>query len=46
MLNVSIIDTAIITVKDVHCCCIIRNISKSAVNNLLKNYVIDDHGYI
>ena len=46
MLSVNISDIAIITVKDVDCCCIIHNISKSEAINLLKNSVLDDRGYI
>ena len=36
MLRVNISNTAIITVKNVYCCCIIDNISKSEVIHLLK----------
>ena len=43
-LSVNISDIAIITVKDVDCCCIIHNISKSEAINLLENYVLEDHG--
>ena len=46
MLSVSINDIAIITIKNVGCCCIIHNISKSEVINLLKESVLDDCGYI
>ena len=46
VLSVNISDIAIITVKDVDCCCIIHNISKSEAINLLKNFVLDDRGYI
>ena len=46
ILSVNISDIAIITVKDVDCCCIIHNISKSEAINLLKNSVLDDRGYI
>ena len=43
-LNVS--DITIITVKNVHYSCIIHNISKSEAINLLKNFVLEDRGYI
>ena len=36
MLRVNISNIAIITVKNVYCCCIIDNISKSEVIHLLK----------
>ena len=46
MLNVSISDIVIITVKGVDYRCIIHNISKSERANLLKNSVLEDCGYI
>ena len=44
-LSLIINDVAIITVKKVDYCCIIDN-SKSEGINLLKNSVLEDHGYI
>ena len=46
MLSVSISDIAIITVKNVDYRCIIHNIIKSEVINLLRNSVLEDCGYI
>ena len=46
ILSVNISDIAIITVKDFHYHCIIHDIRKSEAINLLKNYVLDDRGYI
>ena len=46
MLSVNISDVAIITVPNVDYYCIIHNISKSAAINLLKNFVLDNRGYI
>ena len=46
ILGVNIRDTAIITVKNVDYRCIIRNISRSEAINLLKNYVLENCGYI
>ena len=46
ILSVNIRDIAIITVKNVNYRCIIHNISKSEAINLLKNYVLEDRGYI
>ena len=46
MLSVNISNIAIMTVKNVDYCCIICNISKSEAINLLKNFVLEDHGYI
>ena len=46
MLGVNISDIAIITVKDVDYHCIIHNINKSEVINLLENYVLENCGYI
>ena len=43
-LNIS--DIAIIAVKNVDYCCIIHNISKSEAINLLKKFLLEDHGYI
>ena len=43
-LNIS--DIAIITVKNVDYCCIIRDINKSEAINLLKNSMLEDRGYI
>ena len=39
MLSVNVSDIAIITVKNVDCCCIIHNIGKFEAINLLKNSV-------
>ena len=46
MLSVNISDIAIITIKNVDYCCIIPNNSKSEAINLLKNFVLEDRGYI
>ena len=46
MLCINISSIAIITVKNVNCCCIIHNNSKSEAINLLENSVIEDQGYI
>ena len=46
MLSVNISDIAIIIVKNVEYRCIIHNISKSEAINLLKNFVLEDRGYI
>ena len=46
MLSVNISDIAIITVKNVDYRCIIYDISKSEAFNLLKNSVLEDHGFI
>ena len=46
ILGVNIRDTAIITVKNVDYRCIIRKISRSEAINLLKNYVLENCGYI
>ena len=46
VISVNISDIAIITVKNVDYCRIIRNIRKSEAMNLLKNYVLEDRGYI
>ena len=46
MLIVNISDTAISTVKNVDYCCIIHNISKFEVVNLLENSVFQDRGYL
>ena len=46
MLCLNISDVAIITVKGNDNGCIILNISKSEAIRLLKNYVLDDCGYI
>ena len=45
-LSFNINGIAIITIKNVDYRCIIYNISKSEVINLLKNYVLEDRGYI
>ena len=37
---------AIISVEDVDYRCIIHNISKSEAINLLRDFALDDHGYI
>ena len=44
MLNVTISDIAIITVKNVDYHCIIHAISKSEAINLLKNSVFENRG--
>ena len=46
ILYLNISDTAIITVKGADYCCILYNIIKSEAIHLLKNYVLDDRGYI
>ena len=46
MLSVNISDIVIVTVKNVDYCCIILNISKSEAISLLKNSVLENHGYI
>ena len=46
MLTVNISDIAIITIKNIDYRCIIHNISKSEAINLLKNFVLEDRGYI
>ena len=46
VLSVNINDIAIITIKNVDYRCFIHNISKSEVINLLKNFVLEDRGYI
>ena len=46
MLSVNISDIANITIGNVDCRCIIRNIIKSEAINLLKNYFLEDRGYI
>ena len=43
-LNSSNID--IITVKTVHYCCIIHDISKSGIIYLLEQFMVEGHGYI
>ena len=43
-LNIS--DIAIITIKNVNCCCIIRNISKSEAINLSEKFFLEDQGYL
>ena len=45
-LSVNISDNTIITVKKNDYCCIIHNISKSEAINLLKNFMLEDRGYI
>ena len=45
MSSVSMSNIAIITVKNVDYCCIIRNIRKSEAINLVRNSVLEDHGY-
>ena len=45
MLCLNVSDIAIITVKNVDYCCIIYNISKSEVINLLENSVLEDRDY-
>ena len=46
MLNVNISKIAIITVKNVDYCRIIKNLSKSEAINLLENSVLENCGYI
>ena len=46
MLSVNISDTAIVIVNNVDFLCIIHNISKSEAINLLKNYLLENRGYI
>ena len=46
MLSVNISDTAIFIVNNVDFLCIIHNISKSEAINLLKNYLLENRGYI
>ena len=46
MLCFNISDIAVITVKGVEYCCIIYDISKSEVTNLLENSLHEDCGYI
>ena len=46
MSSVNISDISIITVKNVDCCCIIHNITKSEAINLLENSVLEDREYI
>ena len=46
MLCLNVSDTAIITVKAVDYYCITHDISKSEAIKLLKNYVLQDRGYI
>ena len=46
ILGLNISDTAIITVKNVDYCCIIHKIMKSEAINLLKNFVLNNPGYI
>ena len=45
MLRVSISDIIIMTVKNIDYCCINDDISKSETINLLKNSVLESHGY-
>ena len=46
MLSFNISDIAITTVKNVDYSCIIHKISKSETMNLLKDSVLEDHGYL
>ena len=46
MLSVNISNNALVTVKNADYCCIIHDISKSEVTNLLRNYVLEGRGYI
>ena len=46
MSRLNISDIAITTVEGIHYRCIIHDINKSEVINLLENYVLDDCGYI
>ena len=45
MVSFNISDIAIITFKNVDCCCI-HNISKSEVINLLESVVLENGGYM
>ena len=45
-LSVDISDITIITVKNAHYRCIIHSITKSQANNLLKNCVLENGGYL
>ena len=44
--SVNISDIANVTVNDVDYCCTTHDICKSEAINLLKNYVLDNRGYI
>ena len=46
MVSVNINDIAIITVENVDYHCINHNISKFKANKLLKNYFVEDRGYM
>ena len=46
MLSVNISDTVIITVKNVDYRCIIDIISKSVAIKFLKNFILENRGYI
>ena len=46
ILSVNISDIAIMTAKNFNYCFIFFNISKSEAINLLKNSVLENHGYI
>ena len=46
ILRLNISDIAINIVKNADYCCIFHNISKSEEINLLKNYVLENCGYI
>ena len=46
MIGVNISDIAIIPIKNVYCCCIIYNISKSEAINLLEDSLLEDCVYI
>ena len=46
ILSVSISHVAVITVKNVDYYCTIHSISKYGAINLLKNSILEDHGYI
>ena len=46
MSSFNISNIANMTLKNVEYCCIINNIRKSEASNLLKNFVLESHGYI
>ena len=46
ILSDNISDITIITVKNVDYCCIIHNVSKSEVINLLKKSVLENRGFL
>ena len=46
MFCINISDIAIITAKNVDCCCIMYNISKSEAIHLLENSILEDRRYL